>query len=168
MLDKFLRKLLKQDAPHEGWRTPDYLRTHYDPTLVQALIHQHRALSVLLVEASSAAQLGDYAQVEHILEQFEGALADHLRQERERLHPYLNEHITGEEGEAVLREMHTQVALIRHSVTSFLKRYLDTPLSTETVAEFERDIETVSDEFSQEMEREEAVFYTLYLPPEAY
>ena len=168
MLEKFLRKFLKPGELPNRWRAPDYLRAHYDPSLVQALIHQHRALSVLLVEASSAAQLGDYTEVGHILEQFEVALADHLRQERERLHPYLAEHLIGEEGEAVLREMHTQTALIRHSVSGFLKRYLGTPVDAQSAAAFEQDIEAVSDEFSQEMEREEAIFYTLYLPPEAY
>lgn len=168
MLDKFFRKLLKKDATHEEWKAPEYLGLHYDPSLVLALTHQHRALSMLLVEASSAAQLGAFDQVSHILEEFESALADHLRQERERLHPYLSEHIKGEDGDRVLREMYTHVALIKHSVKSFLRRHCNTPLSAETLAEFEREIEAVSEEFSQEMEREEAIFYTLYLPPEAY
>lgn len=168
VLDKFLRLLLKQEPRPEGWKTPEYLGVRYDPSLVQALTHQHRALSVLLVEASSAAQLGSFDEVGEILEQFAGALADHLHQERERLHPYLAEHIQGEEGDTVLREMYTQVALVKHSVTTFLKRYGNTPLDASNLAEFEQDIEAMSDEFSQEMEREEAIFYTLYLPPEAY
>ncbi len=168
MLDKFFRLFLKQDAPAEQWKRPEYLGTHYDPALVQALTHQHRALSMMLVEASSVAQLGDFTEAGQILEQFECALADHLRQEREHLHPYLAEHLLGEEGDRVLREMYTHVALIRHSVESFLQRYHDTPVDAATLVQFEQDIEIVSDEFSQEMEREEAIFYTLYLPPEAY
>ena len=168
MLDKFFRTLFEQEQPRAEWKSAQYLGVPYDPSQVQVLIHQHRTLSILLVEASSAAQLGDYAQVGDILEHFANALADHLHQERERLHPYLAEHIRGEEGDAVLREMHAHVALIKHSVQLFLKRYSTSPVYAGNVAEFERDIEAMSDEFSQEMEREEAIFYTLYLPPEAY
>jgi len=168
MLEKLFRKFLKQDAPPEAWKPSGYLGLHYDPALVQTLAHQHRALSMLLVEASSAAQLGSFDEVSHILEEFEIALVDHLRQEREKLHPYLAEHIKGEDGDRVLREMYTHVALIKHSVKRFLKRYCDAPLDAESVAEFEQAIELVSEEFSQEMEREEAIFYTLYLPPESY
>lgn len=168
MLDKFFRKLFEQEQLRPEWKSPQYLGVPYDPTQVLTLIHQHRALSILLVEASSAAQLGDYDQVGDILEQFANALADHLNQEREKLHPYLAEHIKGEEGDAVLREMHAHIALIKHSVQLFLKRYSAAPVYAGNAAEFERDIEAMSEEFSQEMEREEAIFYTLYLPPEAY
>ena len=168
MFEKFFRKFLKDEAKPEEWRAPQYLGARYDPALVLALTHQHRGLSMLLVEASSAAQLGSFDEVAEILDQFENALADHLSQERERLHPYLAEHIQGEEGDRVLRDMYAHAALIKHSVAGFLKRYRDTPVDMASAAEFERDIETMGDEFSQEMEREEAIFYTLYLPPEAY
>lgn len=168
MLDKFFRKLFEQEQLHADWKSSQYLGVPYDPSQVLTLTHQHRALSILLVEASSAAQLGDYEQVGDILEHFANALADHLHQEHERLHPYLAEHIKGEEGDAVLREMHAHVALIKHSVQRFLKRYSTTLVDAANAEEFERDIEAMSEEFSQEMEREEAIFYTLYLPPEAY
>lgn len=168
MLDKFFRSLLKKEDLPEGWKTSQYLGVPYDPALALVLTHQHRALNMLLVEASSAAQLGDYTEVGHILEQFEAGLAEHLRHERAHLHPYLAEHITGQDGERVLKDMHSHAALIRHSVAGFLKRYLDKPVDASSSAQFEREIEAVSDEFSQEMEREEAIFYTLYLPPEAY
>lgn len=168
MLEKFFGKLLKDDARPEEWKRPQYLGTRYDPSLVLALTHQHRSLSILLVEASSAAQLGAYDEIAEILEQFENALADHIHQERTRLHPYLAEHIKGEGSDEVLGELHAHAAFVTHSVEDFLKRYRGTPLDMESAGEFEQAIEVMSEEFSQELEREEAIFYTLYLPPEAY
>ena len=168
MLQKFFGRSLKDDAHYEEWKRPRYLGPRYDPSLVLTLTHQHRTLSMLLVEASSAAQLGAYAEIGNILAQFETALAEHLRQEHKRLHPYLAEHIKGAEGDEVLKEMHSQAALIRHSVEGFLKRYRSAPLDMEAAEGFEQAIETMSEELSQEMEREEAIFYTLYGPPEAY
>lgn len=168
MFEKLFGKLHKDEARPEEWKQPQYLGTRYDPSLVHALTHQHRTLSMLLVEASSAAQLGAYDEIAEILEQFENALADHLHQERKRMHPYLAEHIKGEDGEEVLKEMHAHADLVTQSVESFLKRYRGTPLDMEGAAAFEEAIETMSEELSLELEREEAVFYTLYLPPEAY
>jgi len=168
MLEKFFRRHLKKDAPPEGWKASQPPPIRYDPSLILALTHQHRSLSMLLVEASSAAQAGSYEEVGEILERFANTLADHLRQESAQLHPYLAEHIRGEDGEAVLKEMRSHSALIRHSVVGFLKRYGSTPVSAANVAEFQKNIEVMSDEFSQETERAEAIFYTLYMPPEAY
>lgn len=168
MLDKLFRKLLRQDATPNPWTMPQHLGAPYDPSLILTLTHQHRTLNMLLVEASSAEQLGAYDEAGEILEQFANTLADHLHQERERLHPYLAEHIQGEDGDRVLRDMYSHVALIRRSVEAFLKRYGSNPVSAANAGEFEHDIEALSEELSQEMEREEAVFYTLYRPPEAY
>lgn len=168
MLEKFFGKFLKQDELPGEWRTPRYLQTRYDPSLVMSLTHQHRTLNLLLVEASSAAQLGAYDEAGSILEQFEFALEDHLKQERDRLHPYLAEHIKGEDGEETLKDMHAYAKLAGRSVESFLDRYRDKPVDASTLAQFEHEIETMSEKFSQDLEREEAMFYTLYLPPEAY
>lgn len=168
MLEKLFRRHPKQDAHPEGLKAPRLPPIPYDPSLILALSHQHRSLSMLLVEASTAAEEGAYEEICEILEQFANALADHLRQESLRLHPYLAEHIKGEDGEMVLKEMQSHSALIRHSVVGFLKRYSSTPVSAANVAEFQQDIEAMSEEFSQETERAEAIFYTLYMPPEAY
>ncbi|HEV2211764.1 MAG TPA: hemerythrin domain-containing protein [Gammaproteobacteria bacterium] len=168
MLEKFFGKFRKQDELPAEWRTPRYFQTRYDPSLIMALTHQHRTLNLLLVEASSAAQLGAYDEAGSVLEQFEFALEDHLKQERDRLHPYLAEHIKGEDGEETLKDMHAYSAFARRDVESFLARYRDKPVDASSLAQFEHDIEAVSEKFSQDMEREEAIFYTLYLPPEAY
>lgn len=168
MLEKLFGKFLKQDELPGEWRTPRYLQMRYDPSLVMSLTHQHRTLNLLLVEASSAAQLGAYDETGSILEQFEFALEDHLKQERDRLHPYLAEHIKGEDGEETLKDMHACSALAQRGVAAFLDRYRDKPVDASSLAQFEHDIEAVGEKLSQDMEREEAMFYTLYLPPEAY
>lgn len=168
MFEKLFGKHPQQDARPEGLEALRLPPVPYDPSLILALTHQHRSLSMLLVEASTAAEEGAYEEVGEILEQFANALADHLRQESLRLHSYLAGHIKGEDGEMVLKEMQSHSALIRHSVVGFLKRYSSTAVSTANVAEFQQDIEAMSEKFSQETERAEAIFYTLYMPPEAY
>jgi hypothetical protein len=140
----------------------------YDPGLVTALTHQHRELGMLLVKASSAAELGYFEETEAALGQFKTDLARHLRRESIELMPYLAAHLGGEDAKELLREMHTNASLIERTVKSFLDYYLLNPVTAATLQDFQLEIDSVSEEFSQEVEREEAAFYTLYMTPEAY
>jgi hypothetical protein len=67
-----------------------------------------------------------------------------------------------------MREMQTNTSLIQRTVKGFLDRYLGKTLTAASLQGFQREIDQVSEEFSQEVEREEAAFYTLYMAPEAY
>jgi len=168
MLDRFFRKQPKKDEPIKGAKALEHPAVPYDPGLVMALTHQHRALVMLLVKASNAAQQDLYEDVQETLAQFKMGLDEHLKRENTELHPYLATHLKGEGAKDLLREMRTNAALIERTVEGFLNHYLGYPVSATNVERFEMEIEGVSDEFSQEVEREEASFYTLYMPPEAY
>jgi|SRR6185312_1830451 len=140
----------------------------YDPALITALTHQHRELTMLLVRASSAAELGYYGEAHTALVDFKTTLDAHLRRESVQLMPYLAEHLRGEGAAELIREMHTNASLIQRSVKSFLDRYLGRPITSADLQDFQREIDAVSEEFCQEVEREEAAFYTLYMIPDAY
>ena len=140
----------------------------YDPALITALTHQHRELTMLLVRASSAAELGYYAEAQTALLDFKTTLDAHLRRESIQLAPYLAERLRGEDAAELMREMHTNTSLIQRTVKGFLDRYLGRPITAAVLQDFQREIDAMSEEFSQEVEREEAAFYTLYMIPEAY
>ena len=140
----------------------------FDPSLITALTHQHREMMMLLVRASSAAELGYYAEAQTALTEFKATLDAHLRRESIQLTPYLASHLRGEGAAELMREMHTNTSLIQRTVMGFLDRYMDKPVSGAYLGDFLREIEQVSEEFCQEVEREEAEFYTLYMAPEAY
>jgi hypothetical protein len=140
----------------------------YDPGLITALTHQHRELTLLLVRASSAAELGYYAEAHTALVQFKTTLEEHLQRESAQLMPYLTAHLRGEDAAELLREMQTNASLIRRTVNAFLDRHLDRPITAADLPGFQQQIDAVSEEFCQEVEREEATFYTLYMAPEAY
>ena len=165
MLDKFFRKQPQKTEAPKVAKAPE---VPYDPGLVTALTHQHRSLVMLLVKASSAAQQDLYEDVQETLAQFKLGLDEHLKRENTELHPYLAAHLRGDDAKDVLREMRTNAALIERTVEGFLNHYIGYPVSATNVQRFEMEIEGVSEEFSQEVEREEASFYTLYMPPEAY
>lgn len=140
----------------------------YDPGLITALTHQHRELTMLLVRASSAAELGYYAEAQTALTDFKATLDAHLRRESIQLTPYLAAHLRGEGAAELIREMQTNVSLIERTVMGFLDRYMSRPITAANLQDFQREIDAMSEEFSQEVEREEAAFYTLYMAPEAY
>ena len=140
----------------------------YDPGLIIALTHQHRQLVMLLVKASSTAEQCYFAETAEALAQFKSSLDAHLKRERAQLIPYLGHHLRGEDVDELVREMHTNCALIEGTVRGFLDHYLRHPVDAESLGEFVLQVERVCEEFSQEIEREEASFYTLYMAPEAY
>jgi iron-sulfur cluster repair protein YtfE (RIC family) len=140
----------------------------YDPGLITALTHQHRQLVMLLVKASSTAEQCYYAESAEALAQFKADLDAHLQRESTQLMPYLAQRLKGEGVRELIQDMHTQHARVGRTVKNFLDRYLREPVDADTLSDFVVEIERVCEEFSQEVEREEASFYTLYMTPEAY
>jgi hemerythrin-like domain-containing protein len=140
----------------------------YDPRLITALTHQHRQLVLLLVKASSTAEQCYFAETAETLAQFKQDLDTHLERENNQLVPYLSHHLWGEGVEELVQEMRTNSALIDRTVRGFLDHYLRNPVNADSMAEFIAQIERVCEDFSQEVEREESSFYTLYMAPEAY
>ena len=140
----------------------------FDPGLITALTHQHRELVLLLVKASSTAEQCYFPETAEALAQFETDLDKHLGREGAQLVPYLATHLRGEDAKELVRDMRTNSALIERTVQSFLDYYRHNPVNAESMQDFVAEIEGVCEEFCQEIEREEAAFYTLYMAPEAY
>ena len=167
MLDKFFRRQTQKTEPPKGPQ-PMAAEVTYDPGLIAALTQQHRDLTVLLVKASSASQQGRYDEVKEALAAFKTGLTEHLKRESAQLHPYLTAHLKGEDSREVLKDMRTNYIRIEQSVEGFLNHYSGYPVSDVNAERFEMEIEGVSEEFCEEIEKEEASFYTLYMPPESY
>ncbi len=166
MLKTFFSGRPKEDEAPKIGKAPRGIP--YDPALVTALTHQHRELVMLLVKASSTAEQCYFTETAEALAQFEADLHAHLRRESTQLIPYLAAHLRGEDAKELVREMQTNSALIERTVRSFLDYYQHNPVTAESMQDFVAEIESVCEEFCQEIEREEAAFYTLYMAPEAY
>ena len=166
MLSLFQRKPPNRTAPPQGERVQP--EVPFNPSLIAALTHEHRALDLLLVKARSAAQQNHYEDAMDILAQFKSALEDHQRRESIELHPYLATHLRGDGSQDILKEMRANAALIRRSVEGLLNHYNAYPVSYINVARFEIEVGGVSEEFRERIEKEEASIYSLYMPPEIY
>ena len=167
MFDRLFRKQTqKAEAPKVGQAPVQDIP--YDPSLITALIQQHRDLVMLLLKAGSAAQQDRYEEVKDALERFKNGLNEHLTLEHLKFHPYISAHLKGENSKDLLRDMRHNTARIQASVDGFINHYAGYPVSGVNVERFETEIAGVSEEFSQELETEEASFYTLYQPPESY
>lgn len=167
MLEKLFRKQTpKTELPKAAQpQAPD---VPYEPSLVAALTQQHRDMVTLMVKANSAAQQGAYDEIKECLAQFKDALAVHVAQENTKLHPYLAAHIKGENSRETLRDARQNCNRVSQSVEGFIAHYSGFAVGDHNVERFGMELEGVSEEFCEEIEREEAVVYTLYLPPDAY
>ena len=167
MLEKLFRKQPQKPEPPKAAPAPAQ-DIPYEASLTAALTQQHRDLVMLLLQANSAAQQDRYEDVKDALQRFKNGLGEHLTQENLKLHPYISAHLKGENSKDVLRDMRQNSARIQAAVEGFINHYLGYPVSGVNVERFEMEITGVSDEFSQELETEEASFYTLYQPPGSY
>jgi hypothetical protein len=99
---------------------------------------------------------------------FSQGLAEHLKRDSAELHPYLTSHLKGEDRDRILREMSAGSVHVERAVQGFLKHYAGYPVGERNVGMFVVEIDGVSEEFCERIEKEEATVYTLYMPPEAY
>lgn len=166
LISLFSRKAKKDGAEAPVGTAPHELP--YDPALVSALTLEHRSLVTLLVRAKSLAQQELYGEAMDTLHQFSQGLAEHLKRESAELHPYLTAHLRGEDRDHILREMRAGSVHVERSVEGFLKHYAGYPVGERNVGMFVVEIDGVSEEFCERIEKEEATVYTLYMPPEAY
>ena len=166
----FSRKQPKKDAAHKNELPPEpvSLDAQYDPGLVTVLTEQHRELIMLLIRARSAAQQSRFEDVKITLSQFRVSLDDHLYQESVALLPYLSSRVNAEITRTSLKDMHNNTAHIERTVAGFLNHYLSYPVSERNAARFDIEIEQVSEEFTERIQREETTLYPLYAPPESY
>jgi hypothetical protein len=167
MLISFFSRKAKKDGP-EDQSQAELRELPYDPSLVTALTLEHRSLVELLVQVKSAALEERYAEVKDSLQEFSQGLAEHLKRESSALHPYLTAHLKGEDRDAILREMRASTGHVERSMEGFLKHYGGYPVGERNVGMFVVEIDGVSEEFCERIEKEEASIYTLYMPPEAY
>ena len=166
MLSTLFRRQPRIDAQLKAG--PALLELPYDPGLVSTLCIEHRSLVMLLVKASNAAQRQRYEDIREILEQFKTDLRDHLKSEGAELLPYLAAHLKGEDNKDLLKDMRSNTLHIERAVESLLTHYSNYPVNEKTVLRFEMELSGVIEEFSERLEREEASFYTLYLPRDSY
>ena len=163
LMSFFSRKAKQAETPAGAPQAPPY-----DPALVAALTLEHRSLVSLLVRAKRLAQQAKYGETMDTLHEFSQGLAEHLKRESTGLHPYLTAHLRGEDRDHILREMHAGPVRVQKAVDGFLKHYAGYPLGERNVGMFVVEIDGVSEEFCERIEKEEATIYTLYVPPEAY
>lgn len=168
MMISFFSRKLRTTSPEPGRPAQESQELPYDPGLVAALTHQHRAMVLLLLKAKSAAQRALYSDVQEHLAQFKQDLAGHLLREQMELHAYIQTHLKGPDRDAILRDVRASTVHVERSVDGFLKHYSNYPVGDRNVARFELEIDGVSEEFCERIEKEEASIYTLYMPAEAY
>ena len=166
MLMSFISRKAKQDEEPAAGTVPQSLP--YDPALVTALTLENRSLVSRLVQAKRLAQQGHYGEAMDTLHEFSQGLAEHLTRESTVLHPYLTAHLRGEDRDHILREMHAGPVHVKKAVEGFLKHYAGYPVGDRNVGMFVVEIDGVSEEFCERIEKQEATIYTLYMPPEAY
>ncbi|MDE2584415.1 MAG: hemerythrin domain-containing protein [Betaproteobacteria bacterium] len=137
----------------------------YNPELVPRLQAEHRHLLELFGEIGRVFQSNDLATTAARLEQFRGAVLDHLMTENIRFYIYL-EHSLKHDADSfeLMHGFRHEMDGIGKAVLAFLSKYKDIAGQPNLAVSFGSDLKQVGEVLVGRIRREEETLYPLYMP----
>lgn len=137
----------------------------FNSQLVPKLQQDHQRLLALFGEIGRVFQANDLSATAARLEDFRGAVLDHLMTENIRFYIYL-EHSLRQDVESfeLMRGFRHEMDAIGKAVLAFLSKYKDIGTQANLAASFGGDLQQVGDVLVNRIRREEETLYPLYLP----
>jgi len=137
----------------------------YNPELVPRLQQEHGRLLALFGEISRVFQANDLTATAARLEDFRGAVLDHLMTENIRFYIYL-EHSLRQDPDSfeLMHGFRHEMDGIGKAVLAFLSKYKDIGTQANLAVSFGSDLQQVGDVLVNRIRREEETLYPLYMP----
>jgi regulator of sigma D len=137
----------------------------YDASLVPKLTQDHRQLVDIYKQVQAALARNDLKGVRDRLQQFRGALQEHLLAENVKLYVYLARNVANDEDSSQLvNDMRREMMGIGRVVMDFLRKYTETPINPAEARQFKTELDGIGSALVQRIQREESALYPLYLP----
>ena len=136
----------------------------YDPELITVLVARQETLLDLLNEVRDAAKQGRYDDISPLLASLKAGLDAYATLKEERCLTYLEQNLKEETGRTVVREMRGSATLTQRGLYAFLGHYLHLPISDANLKRFGRELDEVTREFRERLDRETTSLHPLYQP----
>lgn len=152
-------------APAQSPSQAQGTQISYNPDLVPRLQEEHRHLLKLFGEIEQAFQSNDLEVTAARLEEFRGAVLDHLMTENIRFYIYL-EHSLQHDPDSfeLMHGFRHEMAGIGKAVLAFLSKYKEIAGQPNLAISFGSDLKQVGEVLVGRIRREEETLYPLYLP----
>ncbi len=136
----------------------------YDPELITVLLAKQETLLELLHTVRDAAKQRRYDDIPPLLASLKAGLDAYATMKEERCLTYLEQNLKEETGRTVVREMRGNATLTQRGLYAFLGHYLHLPINDANLKRFGRELDEVTREFRERLERETTTLHPLYQP----
>ncbi|HEY1772719.1 MAG TPA: hypothetical protein VGH91_05960 [Gammaproteobacteria bacterium] len=136
----------------------------YDPELITVLVARQETLLELLHTVRDAAKQRRYDDIPPLLATLKTGLDDYATLKEERCLIYLEQNLKEEAGRTVVREMRGNATLTQRGLYAFLGHYLHLPINDANLKRFGRELDEMTREFRERLEREAMTLHLLYQP----
>lgn len=136
----------------------------YDPELITVLLARQETLLDLLQAVRDAAKGRRYDEIPSLLTSLKSGLDAYATLKEERCLTYLEQNLKEETGRSAVREMRGSATLTQRGLYAFLGHYLHLPISDANLKRFGRELDQVTQEFRERLERETTTLHPLYRP----
>jgi hypothetical protein len=136
----------------------------YDPELITVLLARQETLLDLLQAVRDAAKGRRYDEIPSLLASLKSGLDAYATLKEERCLTYLEQNLKEETGRSAVREMRGSATLTQRGLYAFLGHYLHLPISDANLKRFGRELDQVTQEFRERLERETTTLHPLYRP----
>jgi hypothetical protein len=137
----------------------------YDPELITILLARQETLLGLLQEVRDAAKQRRYDEIHPLLAQLKAALDAYATQKEERCLSYLEQNLRDEAGRTVVKDIRGSATLTQRGLYVFLGHYQNLPINDANLKRFGRELDEVTREFRERLDRESGAMHPLYQPP---
>jgi|SRR6185312_7185273 len=136
----------------------------YDPELITVLVAKQETLLDLLHSVRHAAKQRRYDDIPTLLTSLKAGLDAYATLKEERCLTYLEQNLKDDTGRTVMREMRGSATLTQRGLYAFLGHYQHLPINDANLKRFGRELDEVTQEFRQRLERETTTLHPLYRP----
>lgn len=157
---------MKEEAPHQEYKSAPGTNIYYDPGLIDKLKSDHKVLLGVFTRLVDSAKEKKFEKAKQYISELDNGLRAHLLLENIKLYVYLVHAQANNQGtSAIIQEFRDEMDAIGRVVTSFINKYKKADFSNEQIqADLVTDLGVIGGALVDRIKREEQVLYPIYMP----
>lgn len=137
----------------------------YSKQLIPTRQHEHQELVHLYGQIGDALYVKNYLTIDKILEKLKVEFSKHIMQENVSFYCYIEQELSNDPHRMeLIRNYRKEMNSISHAFVKFIKKWQNTLITEETVAEFHSEYDAIGAVLAQRINSEEEHLYPLYQP----
>ncbi|WP_173912321.1 hemerythrin domain-containing protein [Acinetobacter sp. Marseille-Q1618] len=166
---QFLQKLIHRSSTptttDHAVSTEHENKISYSKDLIPALKNDHQRLIALYIQIDQLIQIQKFEDIQALLMHFKTEFNRHIMQENVSFYCYLEQNFAKDTNHLeTVKQYRKEMNNISHSVVMFIKKWQSEAITSENLASFQHEFESIGQVLTQRIHSEEDQLYPLYQP----